>query len=597
VGELNQTLKVLQSLTFGGLALVTLVLWRRRGGTAAARLAATFGLLAATVTIGDWLPAQSDDKRVDMVRKLLIVLVILFPWLLWRFTTTFVPASRPLHVAATALTSLLAVGALLLPSIPAPGERASPLLEAYIGIAVVQWLGLSTAVAAILWHAGRNQATVIRRRMRTLGLGALALAAALATAGLSVGAKQAATIQVVVQVLSLVSAPLFLVGFAPPALVRMLWQRREETALRLAEIRSIGATDPASLAAILLEPAAGLVGGGCAVLADRDHRVLGLHGVHADEAAAIVARVPASGDGRCTTHTGETILAVPLRSGGSLLVQSTPFSPFFGQDEISRLKRLGVLVDLALERMKTDEQIRALNDELKSRVGELEALNRELEAFSYSVSHDLRAPLRAIDGFTNILIEEHASAQPAECRRYLDTIRQNTRQMGELIDDLLALARAGRQGLHRQHVEPAELARQVLADLEHEQRGRSLEVTIGDLPACEADPALLKQVFVNLIANALKFTRGREPGLVEVGCTPQGFPARNVYYVRDNGVGFDMRYASKLFGVFQRLHPQEEFEGTGVGLAIVQRIIRRHGGDIWARAEVGAGARFEFFVQ
>jgi light-regulated signal transduction histidine kinase (bacteriophytochrome) len=169
--------------------------------------------------------------------------------------------------------------------------------------------------------------------------------------------------------------------------------------------------------------------------------------------------------------------------------------------------------------------------------------------------------------------------------------------MGQLIDDLLALARTGRQALRRRHVEPAELARQALADLEHERRGRLMEITIGDLPACEADPALLKQVFVNLIANALKFTRGREPALVEVGCTRESTPARNVYFVRDNGVGFDMRYAGKLFGVFQRLHRQEEFEGTGVGLAIVQRIIRRHGGDIWAHAEVGAGARFEFFIQ
>ncbi|HEY8201308.1 MAG TPA: ATP-binding protein [Actinomycetota bacterium] len=596
MGELTQTLKVLQSVMFGGLALVTLVLWRRHGGTAAARLAATFGLLAAATTIGGLLPVEPGDKLVDLVRKLLAALVILFPWLLWWFTTSFVPASRPLFLVATCLTGLLAVGALLLPSIPHPGEPVSPLIKAYIGLVLVQWLGLSGAVAAILWHAGQGQPTVVRRRMRTLALGTLALAAAVATAGVSVGAERGSTTQAVVQVLSLLSPPLFLIGFAPPAVVRTIWQRPEETALRLAEIRCVGARDPASLAGILLPPAASLAGGGCAVLADGHGKVLGAHGLNPGEAEAMVAGIPESGDGPYVTEGGGTILAVPLRSA-SLLVQSTPFSPLFGRDEINRLVRLGVLVDLALERMRTDEQIRSLNEELAGRVHELEAANRELEAFSYSVSHDLRAPLRAIDGFTNILIEEHAGALSADCRRYLDTIRCNTRQMGQLIDDLLALARTGRQALRRRHVEPAELARQALADLEHERRGRLMEITIGDLPACEADPALLKQVFVNLIANALKFTRGREPALVEVGCTRESTPARNVYFVRDNGVGFDMRYAGKLFGVFQRLHRQEEFEGTGVGLAIVQRIIRRHGGDIWAHAEVGAGARFEFFIQ
>jgi signal transduction histidine kinase len=591
---LNQTLDVAQSLTFGGLALATLVLWRRRGGRAAARLAATFGLLAAVVAIGQWLPPRSHDPAVAVVRKVLVALIVLFPWLLYRFTASFVRPARGFFLAATWLTGLLGVGALLLPRIPLQGEPTDPVFKAYVWMLLVQWVGLSAAVAAVLWQAGSNQPTVVRRRMRTLGLGALALAAALVTAGVSNGAGETSPVQLVVQILALLSAPLFLIGFAPPVLVRLAWQRREEQALRLAEIRSIGASDPAGLAEILLPAAAGLVGGRGAVLADANHRVLGIHGLDPAEAARMASHDPPNGTN--PADDGASTLTIPLRRG-SLHVQSTPVSPFFGRDEIDRLRSLAVLLDLGLERMRADEQIRNLNAELESRVRELEAANQELEAFSYSVSHDLRAPLRAIDGFTNILIEDHTDRQPPSVRRYLDTIRQNALQMGTLIDDLLAFSRTGRQSLTRQHVEPAQLVRQVLADLEHERQDRRLEVTIGDLPPCEADPALLKQVFVNLITNAVKFTRGKEPGLVEVGCTCETSPPRNIYFVRDNGVGFDMRYAHKLFGVFQRLHRQEDFEGTGVGLAIVQRIVRRHGGDIWAEAEVGAGARFDFFVQ
>ena len=591
---LNQTLDIAQSLTFGGLALATFVLWRRRGGRAAARLAATFGLLAAVVLIGQWLPPRSHDPAVALVRKVLVALIVFFPWLLYRFTASFVRPARGFFLAATWLTGVLAVGALLLPRIPLEGEPTYPLFRAYVWLLLVQWLGLSAAVATVLWRAGSDQATVVRRRMRTLGLGALALAAALVTAGMSNGAETTGPIQIVVQILALLSAPLFLIGFAPPALVRMAWERREESALRLAEIRSIGASDPAGLAEILLPAAAGLVGGRSAVLADAHHRVLGVHGLDPDEAARMACHAPPNGTN--PADDGASTLTIPLRRG-SLHVQSTPFSPFFGRDEIERLRSVGVLLDLGLERMQTEEQIRNLNAELESRVGELEAANGELEAFSYSVSHDLRAPLRAIHGFTNILLEDHADAQSPGVRRHLDTIHQNALQMGQLIDDLLAFSRTGRQSLNRQPVEPAQLARQALADLEHERQGRQLEITIGDLPPCEADPALLKQVFLNLIANAMKFTRGREPGVIEVGCTCETSPRRNVYFVRDNGVGFDMRYAHKLFGVFQRLHRQEDFEGTGVGLAIVQRIVRRHGGDIWAESDVGTGTRFEFFVQ
>jgi len=220
--------------------------------------------------------------------------------------------------------------------------------------------------------------------------------------------------------------------------------------------------------------------------------------------------------------------------------------------------------------------------------------NKELEAFSYLVSHDLRAPLRAMDGFSRILLEDYAPQLPPEAQRHLRIIRENANQMGRLINDLLAFSRLSRQPLNKRSIATADLVRQVIESLSSEQAGRQMEISGGELPPCQGDPALLRQVWINLLSNALKFTRQREAARIEIDCVEkEGEP---VYFVKDNGAGFDMRYANKLFGVFQRLHSSEDYEGTGVGLANVQRIIHRHGGRIWAEAEVDKGATFYFTI-
>lgn len=315
--------------------------------------------------------------------------------------------------------------------------------------------------------------------------------------------------------------------------------------------------------------------------------------VHADgtpwpieEHPATIART----SGRAVT---DMVMGITHSSGARkwLYVNAQPFHGASGGVE-------GAVISFAdiTERKRDEDEIRALNESLERRVRErtadLEATNRDLEAFSYSVSHDLRAPLRAIEAFGQILLADHADRLDAEGIRVLRVVLRNAKHMGTLIDDLLAFSRVGRKALERREVNMERLVRSVVQELRTAEPGRDTAFRIGPLCAVLGDQALLRHVWTNLLGNAVKFTRPVEHPEVEIRCERVDSECR--YTVTDNGVGFDSRYADRLFQPFQRLHQASEFEGTGIGLAIVARIVQRHGGRVWAEGATGKGAVFGF---
>jgi len=549
------------------------------------------------------------------------IAVVAQPYLLLRLVEHFRPVPRLLRLAAQG--GLVVSWGILLAFSPPLAPAATLIVITYF--AFVEAYGAVAFVRGALGSGG-----VSRRRMTLVAAGSGALACAVLVAGVPVAVPdQATNVQMAIDVLGAVAVLFYYLGFAPPAGLHRFWQLTELhdflkgmagrpftshgtetlTALCTAASRIAGgymtgaaqwnegqerfqmqASDHALLQSVAFAPRDGAL-----AQAWQAHRPASLRiaDLGSDEIEQVAAKVGAS-----------ALLAIPVMARGQawgLLVVLLPRGSLFVNDDLALLTILAEQSALRLDYHKA--------------LAELEAANKELEAFAYSVSHDLRAPLRALDGFSRIVIEEHAPRLSEDARRYLQMIRENAVQMGRLVDDLLAFSRLSRQPLKRQWVSPADIARQALADLRLELDGRSVAVDIGELPQCQADPALLKQVFVNLLSNALKFTRHRPHTTVEVGYqlapvagasptapsgegrTPEsvgGPQSERVYYVRDNGVGFDMQYAGKLFGVFQRLHRSEEYDGTGVGLAIVHRVVSRHGGRVWAEAAVDRGATFYF---
>lgn len=289
-----------------------------------------------------------------------------------------------------------------------------------------------------------------------------------------------------------------------------------------------------------------------------------------------------------------SLIVVRLRARGInlgfvALVRNGADRPAYSEDDRLLVQDLADRAALAVDNGRLLQQ---LEERVRERTAELQTANDELEGFCYSVSHDLRAPLRAIDGFAQMLEEDHGPALDAEGRRVVDVIRANARRMGQLIDDLLRFSRLGRQPVRRAPVAMGAMVEELASELRRAEPARQLEFRIGDLPATDCDQSLIRQVWENLLSNAVKYTRARPVALIAISGAIEGDEAR--YEIRDNGAGFDSRYVGKLFGVFERLHKASEFEGTGVGLALVARIVKKHGGRVWADGRPDEGATFGF---
>jgi signal transduction histidine kinase len=600
---------ILQYASAGAFALIgalTVRDWLASRDRAGGYLALAIGSLAVVSLLGQ--AGRIFGSGFTAVSSYVTVVIFLGSGLaLLLFRDSVIPLARrtrSLVIAAVAATAVMEIG------VQAAWGKAAPRPLQYLALAafVVVWSGCVFEPSVRLWLAAGQRTAVQRARMRALSLGYLGIIAILVAAVFTASLPSHPAIKIGFALASIAIVPLLYAGFTPPTWLRRAWRQGEETKFQQATGDIIRfSTDRPALAARVIDWAVRLSGADAGFFAADRSTILATHGMTVDEARQVQEAVATAGK-RVTALGGSpprsAIVAEIVGSEATIVLVGGPFTPVFGSDEQAWIQQYAALVSTGLDRVRLVEAVDKVNAELQTKIREvsertlqLEAANRELEAFSYTISHDLRAPLRAISGFTQILMDEYADALNDQARNYLTRVRDNGVHMGQLVDDLLAFSRLGRQALRTQPLNTRSVLDRALAQLAPAMEGRQVDLVIGELPECEADANLLEQVFVNLLSNALKYSQKRARARIEVRATG-GSPAEDVVFsVRDNGAGFDMAYADKLFGVFQRLHRSSEYEGTGVGLAIVHRIVARHGGRIWAEAKVDEGATFYFTVK
>jgi signal transduction histidine kinase len=570
--QLYDLLQALQAIIFGGLGAIAFLQWRRRGGASGAWLAATFGSLAIVVIAGEIIPEDAPDSLLfDLVQKLTVVLAVLFPYFLYRFATTFFEPTGWFLVLAKLLTAAAVAGALVL-ELPDQGEPRSTAVVIYINLVLVQWVLLSGRVSVRFWRASRGQPTVSGRRLRTLSVGSSALALALVLAAAASPSGRPHAIQFLVQLIALVSGPLFLLGFAPPGFVRSSWRLRELALLREAEVRLLGAEDGASVADILLPRVTHLLGGRGSALLDRDGKVLGVHGMDQDGTLRMGM------DGHPPKVDGEPpTFSVPLESG-KLLVQPSPYTPFFGDEEVNILKGLATVTDLALARADLLQQERRT-------AAELRAANEAMRDFVAIASHDLRTPLTVIRGFCIALEQQWHKVGDAEKLDYLSMMDRQAEHLARLVDDLLTVSQIDAHALKAQK-ERIEIRRAIDRALE----GLGTEITVEASPglAAHADPHHVYRMLRNYLENAVSY--GDPPVMVEARRNNGWIEVM----VRDQGEGVDSHFKERLFDKFARAQAGSATgkQGTGLGLSIVAGLAHANGGEVWYEPNVPRGSCF-----
>ena len=568
--------RIAELLIFGWLALVSIQRFRLQRDRAALWWAATVANLAFVVLASFVIPAGSDSELASWERKVLVAVLLLFPYTLFRYGGEFVKPKVYLRRMAEAMTAVVVVWTFLLPKLEGEGaERTTTLLVFTIAV-LVQWTVLSSIMTTRLWRVGRNQASLARKRMRLMAVGSGLLNFALVFSAFLPNEPDSAW-PIVTGVMAIVCALCFFAGFMPPKFLRVIWRSPDVDKLRHAELSLMSVVDPAQIGNALLPHVTALFGGDGAVLVGKDGRVLatwGLTTVEASAAAVLATRA----NGQPVIEQG--ILGVKLRQGW-LAVRGNALSPFFGREEVDLLAALGLFTDLALDRAELFEL---------ERVARLEAqkANAELETFVYSVSHDLKSPLVSLLGFLDYLKADVEASVSDEGRFFLERISASSMYMQALIQDLLELSRIGRVQTETSEVDLGVVVREVVAELEGVDQGATFD--IGPLPVVEVNSLRARQLFTNLLSNAVSHS-GRDDVTVSVEAVADSSGAV-LLSVADNGRGIPATYWEKIFGVFEQLERQDTGGGgTGIGLAVCRKIVEQMGGDI-SVSDNAPGARF-----
>ena len=597
--------QLIQGLTYVSFLLVFVVVVVRairRPSRESFDVALFFGAPAISIAIS-WV-TQVTGLRDPTLSLISGALILAMPMLTLRAIRGFTELPRRVVPAATIAWALTSVALVVTPA-PVPAALVLLILvyfvafEAYAGFAVLR--------------ATRRAHGVARRRLQLIAAGTLFLAMTIGGAAVAIVVP---LIGGLILPLALASGVAYLLGFAPPPPLLGAWQAPEVFDFVRRTNRLVGEAAPELVFATLARELAVALGETEVGLGiwQPEREVLrywrngrppmdrtldeSLAAKAFIEQRALVTTEGSEGKtlpAEYRAYQRRHVLAAPITAGtrrlGVIGVLVQKQATFF-EDELALLQILADQTGVVLEHRRLFEEVHALNRTLERNVSELRALNDELGSFAYSVSHDLRAPLRSIDGFSQIVLEDKGPALGEDGRQHLERVRAAATRMGGLIDDMLMLSRITRDDMQLQRVDLTALARSVVDELRTREPQRSVEFDSNGAAPAQGDERLLRIALVNLLGNAWKFTRERQPAHICFGAEARD--GESVFYVKDDGVGFDMRYAQKLFGAFQRLHNVSEFEGTGIGLATVKRIVHRHGGRVWAESEVGKGTTFYF---
>jgi signal transduction histidine kinase/DNA-binding response OmpR family regulator len=598
---LHGALRWAQTFAFVGLALVSLRLWWRQRNRAAAWAATTFCVLAIVSLAAI---AGPRDEPPEWYIKGLLVLLLLFPYSLHRFMAAMVRPPWWVPVGGLTITAIVVVATLFLPHLPEDNATRPGWLKAYLFLILLQWTALTLSACIRMWLAGRRQPGLPRRRMRLLAVAALGLNLVIVVAGLSSRRSVVDGLSILNQVVSLSSAGLFYLAFAPPRVLRTAWRREEQQALQRATKGMSAATSMQEVSDALLPHVASIFGGNAAALVDREGTLAGAYGLDVSETAAILDKLSAPGGPGL--ESGFVVL--PMRSG-RLVVRVSAFTPIFGQDELEELSVIGEYVDLALDRVSLFEserrsraELEAANEALRVARDEALAASQLKSAFLANMSHEIRTPMNAVIGMTSVLLD--SGLDPAQ-REYAEMVRIAGESLLEIINGILDLSKieAGRLTLDSTEFDLRILFEEVVELLAQRASDKGLELTAlvdgGVPPRLIGDPGRLRQVLVNLVGNAVKFTEQGEVAL-RAGIESAG-PGELVLRceVDDTGIGIAPAEREHLFEAFYQVDTSDTRVqgGTGLGLAISRQLVELMGGRVAVESEVGTGSRFWFTVR